>query len=366
MEIKTICANPDSIFRYFGWPTVTRLPSGALAMAASGFRLKHICPFGKCVMCYSYDEGKTWTKPAVIIDTPLDDRDCGLCVFDKNRVMLTSFNNTLDFQKEVNERVASEHTPKSEQEKELIDAYISYARLSRPEEKYLGSVYTISDDGGYTFGTVKKSPVTSPHGPCVLKDGTVLYVGRRFSCDDSFDDGKKPFIECYRLDKNDDLEYVSSIENVFDGYGPGMPCEPHAVQLKDGRLIVHIRVQRSGEHRLFTLYQSESFDNGHTFTRPHKLLSDLGGSPAHLIELPDGTLLSVYGYREKPYGIRYMMSHDSGDTWETDKILYSEGISGDLGYPATVILNNGKLLTVWYESTGDASVIKQAIWSLEE
>lgn len=45
------------------------------------FRLRHVCPFGKGIICYSYDEGKTWTKPAVVIDTPLDDRDCGIVAY---------------------------------------------------------------------------------------------------------------------------------------------------------------------------------------------------------------------------------------------------------------------------------------------
>ena len=77
---------------YFGWPTVTRLPDGTLAMAASGFRLEHVCPFGKGVIAYSKDEGESWTHPAVVIDTPLDDRDCGLTCFGEGKVILTSFN----------------------------------------------------------------------------------------------------------------------------------------------------------------------------------------------------------------------------------------------------------------------------------
>ena len=31
---RVICSNPDSVFNYFGWPTVARLPGGALALAA--------------------------------------------------------------------------------------------------------------------------------------------------------------------------------------------------------------------------------------------------------------------------------------------------------------------------------------------
>ena len=33
---QIICHNPDSVFGYFGWPSIARLPDGTLAMVASG------------------------------------------------------------------------------------------------------------------------------------------------------------------------------------------------------------------------------------------------------------------------------------------------------------------------------------------
>ena len=67
-------------------------------MVASGFRRRHVCPFGKVVMCQSDDEGKTWTRPMIIMDTPLDDRDAGILPFGENGVIITSFNNTKEAQ----------------------------------------------------------------------------------------------------------------------------------------------------------------------------------------------------------------------------------------------------------------------------
>ena len=40
----------NTVFRYQGWPTVTRDADGTLFAVASGFRVAHICPFGKTVM----------------------------------------------------------------------------------------------------------------------------------------------------------------------------------------------------------------------------------------------------------------------------------------------------------------------------
>lgn len=359
---KIICSNPDSIFCYFGWPSVTRLPDGTLAMAASGFRLKHICPFGKAIICYSRDEGKTWTAPAVVIDTPLDDRDSGLTVFGNGRVILTSFNNSIIAQRNWNKTASGEHQWKETVRREFSEAYLNVIDSLETEDKYLGSTYRISDDGGYTFGPIHRSPVTAPHGPTVLNDGSLLYVGRIFSSDDKFESKKKSIGVC-KMNGQDEFELITMIENVPDSDDSTLSCEPSTIQLPDGKIIVHIRVQGNGK---FTVYQSESEDGGMSFTTPHQILSDKGGSPAHLYLHSSGLLISTYGYRCDPYGIRAAFSRDGGENWDTDYVLYSEGISGDLGYPATVELKDGSLLTVYYENIGTSSVIMQKNWVLPE
>ena len=99
-ETRIICSNPTNPHHaYFAWPSVARLQDGRLAMVASGFRRRHVCPFGKVVMCLSDDEGMTWTRPAIVMDTPLDDRDAGILPFGESGVMITSFNNTKDMQR---------------------------------------------------------------------------------------------------------------------------------------------------------------------------------------------------------------------------------------------------------------------------
>lgn len=361
---RIICQNPDSRFGYFGWPSIVRLPDSALAMAASGFRMEHVCPFGKGVVCISRDEGGTWSAPAVALDTPLDDRDCGLVCFGGGRVMLTSFNNTVAMQRRWNARRRAD-SPQAAAEKALIDVYLDCVALTDAEARFLGSTYRVSEDGGYTFGPILRVPISAPHGPCALRDGTLLYVGRRFSADDSFDAGEEPFIECRRYD-GAEFHKLSTIENVRDGHGLLMSCEPHAVELPDGRIVVHIRVQREGAEREFTLYQSESVDGGLTFSTPRPVLGHLGGSPAHLLLHGGGVLLSAYGHREPPFGIRLMFSLDGGASWDTDWALDEGGANGDLGYPATVELADGRLLTVYYENMNGRAVIVQKIWRLPD
>ena len=88
---RIIMENPESRHNYFGWPTVTRLKNGNIAVAASGFRLGHLCPFGKTVLSISKDGGETYSLPTPIVDTVLDDRDGGLCAFGKSGLIVTSF-----------------------------------------------------------------------------------------------------------------------------------------------------------------------------------------------------------------------------------------------------------------------------------
>ncbi len=55
-------------------------------------RVGHVCPFGKNLMSVSRDGGKTWSAPAVINDSWLDDRDAGICSMGSGRFVLSYFN----------------------------------------------------------------------------------------------------------------------------------------------------------------------------------------------------------------------------------------------------------------------------------
>ena len=350
-----IAQNNDSVFNYFGWPNVARLPDGTLAMGASGHRLGHVCPFGKVMLYYSHDEGLTWSEPAVVIDTPLDDRDSGIAVFGNGNVIVTSFNNTAAAQRGYAKRWADDPLRLS-----LINSYLEIieANAAEIEDKYLGSTFKISKDGGYAFGEVKRAPITAPHGPCQMRDGSLLYVGNRYDGKDHIAETDEYLLECYKVDSNGEITYLSSIECIR----PYLNCEPHAIVLPDGKIIVHIRMESDG---VFTIYQSESYDDGKTFTKPHPIGLD-HGAPPHLMRHSSGVLISSYGYREKPYGQRVMFSKNNGETWDVDYVLRDDGNDWDLGYPSTVELKDGSLLTVYYqaEKGRDNCVIMQSVWEL--
>jgi radical SAM protein with 4Fe4S-binding SPASM domain len=81
------------IFAYNAWPSVITLTDGSLLAAWSGDRYRHICPFGRVLAARSFDGGYTWQPPYTVQNTPLDDRDAGLCAAG-GKILLTSFNNS--------------------------------------------------------------------------------------------------------------------------------------------------------------------------------------------------------------------------------------------------------------------------------
>lgn len=322
---KIIMSNPDSKHNYFGWPTVAKLQDGKIMVGASGFRLEHVCPFGKGTVAYSCDEGETYTSPAPVIDTPLDDRDVGICPFGERGVIVTSFNNSADMQRGYNE------------DNEYVQRYIDTI-TEEDEEKYLGSTFRVSYDGGVTFGRIFRSPVTSPHGPIELRDGRVLWVGNNF-------DNCEAGLEAVILNtETGEAEYIGSIttdeKDLFIN-------EPHVLELPDGRLICHTRAEND---KVFTTYQCFSSDKGRTWTGLERLLDETGGAPPHLLMHSSGVLISVYGRRKYPYGIMAMLSTDFGKTWEKDIRIFESKIEDedDLGYPSTIELSDGTLLTTFY------------------
>lgn len=364
---QIIMSNPTSTMHaYFAWPTIERLKNGRIAVGASGFRMMHVCPFGKAVLSFSDDEGKTYTQPAIVIDTVLDDRDAGLCAFGDSGLVITSFNNTPDLQRDVNKmRLNPDGTFVSklaETDFKYIDSYLNTI-IPEKEQEALGSTYRISHDNGVTFGNVLKSPVTSPHGPVTLHDGTILWVGKRFS-DGGEDDREVPVLS-YRMNFDGSMEFLGEVPPCYDENGKKLIYqEPYAFEVEEGKIICHIRMSDS-----FSTSQTESYDGGRTWTVPHMILAERGGAPSHIMKHSSGKLIASYGYRDLPYGIRVAISSDGGETWETDHVLYEQDLSVDIGYPSTLELCDGSLITVFYAHTEppySPAVILQQRWVIEE
>ena len=344
---KVVMSNPHSSHNYFGWPTVVKLQNGKICVGASGYRIEHICPFGTGVISFSSDNGESYSDLIPIFDTPLDDRDVGLTPFGKSGLIATSFNNDIEFQRE--------NMPQTQ---ECFD-YINSVS-AEDEKKYLGILFRISKDYGKTFGEIYKSPVSSPHGPIELNDGTILWVGRRL--------GIHNHIEAHILNpETGELTLQGELGIYKQEEFKDLYCyEPYAIQLPDGKIICHLRVENK-EETIFTLYQTISLDNGKTWSKPRQIIGDQSGAPSHILRHSSGTLIAAVSHRAMPCGIHVIFSNDDGETWVDEQSIFQNLNTDDLGYPSTIEMEDGSLLTMFYsrETEEDPALILQQKWSFE-
>ena len=93
-----------------------------------------------------------------------------------------------------------------------------------------------------------------------------------------------------------------------------------------------------------------SDDGGETRTpaRPSSVPAYM--TPCSLVELPNGTVLCVYGSRLDPSGIYVAASQDEGGTWDMAhrRVIRDDFANRDIGYPSTVLVPDGRILTVYY------------------
>jgi len=347
---------------YHGWPTVARRQNGELWLSWSGGREAHVCPFGQVCAMTSRDSGESWTYPRVLLDGAIDDRDSGVLETAKGTLIVTTFS-SLAYVPYYEKKAAFAELTKGGWKTEGMtpEQFAAWKgchdRLTDEErEAELGVWQIRSTDGGKTWSAKTSTIVNSPHGPIQLKDGRLLYAGKKLWTEE------KEIGVCESMDDGLTWKWLAGIptregDTVVKGYH-----ELHAVEAEDGTLIAQIRNHNSA-NKSETL-QTESKDGGKTWSAPHSI--GVWGLPSHLLKLRDGRLLITYGHRRAPYGCQARLSADNGQTWGEAMVIYGEGAGGDLGYPSTVEMEDGSLLTVWYEKMADQpkAVLRQARWQL--
>ncbi|MBQ2822525.1 MAG: exo-alpha-sialidase [Thermoguttaceae bacterium] len=349
--LENVMINPVRPNQYQGWPTIAKLPNGDLAVVVSGGREQHVCPFGRVLFFRSSDGGKTWSKGETILDHPADDRDAGICVTAKGTILVTTFTSFAYLPALENERklrAAGKGTWSEERFARWSEAHKPF-ETPEARKKELGCWMIRSEDGGKTWSERYASIVNSPHGPIQLKDGRLLYPGiklwenpRSVGIAESLDDGKT-------------WHWVTELE-AAEGETLSRYHELHGVETDSGRIVIQVRSHAPTSNQ--ETLQTESEDGGRTWSRVHKI--GVWGIPSHLMKLSDGRLLMTYGYRREPFGNLARISRDDGRTW-SDPFRLSQCPPCDLGYPATVQCEDGKLVSVWYE----AGNLKSAIWEIE-
>lgn len=348
VETKIISHLPE---RYHGWPTITRCRDGQLLVVCSGGRESHVCPFGRVDLMRSHDQGQTWTWPETVLDGPIDDRDAGVLETAKGSILITTFT-SLAYEPILARAEKDGNWPADR----LARWQAAHNRVGAAQRKAALGVWMIrSTDGGVTFSGRYDAGVSSPHGPVQLADGRLLYAGK-----DLWREGTRVGV-CESTDDGQSWRWLAEIQ-PRDGDDLRNYHELHAVETADGRILIQIR--NHNKANTGETLQCESTDGGKTWSAPQAI--GVWGLPSHLLRLRDDRLLMTYGHRRQPFGNQARLSTDHGRSWSDPIIVSDDGAGGDLGYPSTVQVDDGSLVSVWYEVRAGSprAVLRQARWTL--
>ena len=357
--------------RQCSWPSVAKAADGSIIAVFSGDREAHICPWGKVQMVKSKDGGETWSAPRTIGKTKIDDRDAGIALLPDGRLFVTWFNSVA--YRTYFDMDTTNYPPSSAKAKwQEFDRSMSDA-----EKRENCGFYGIwSSDNGETWTKPEKLVTLrsqTPHGPILLKDGSLLQFGRRFD-----DNLKKMFTPKYWEHTTMTVERSVDGGHTWKTLCDGIPDstgendrhkhyfhEPHVAELPNGELYALIRADYAKD---VLMRQTRSQDGGKTWEPITP--TTLSGLPPHLLVLSDGRLLAVYGRRKKDrggFGEYASISSDGGRTWG-EELKLSGATNPDLGYPASIEVEPGVILTVYYQQpqTGGKPCIMATKWKLNK
>lgn len=141
--------------------------------------------------------------------------------------------------------------------------------------------------------------------------------------------------------------FISSDDGKTWGYKAtiqsGNSNETTPLSLSNGRLLAAARTMQG---QCLELHSSD--DQGATWSFEERLSMD-SQIPGHLLQLEDGRLLVSYGLRNKGLcGVAVRLSSDEGKTWGNTRVIVNYGDSWDGGYPSSVQVSDGTIVTAYY------------------
>jgi len=278
--------------------------------ASEGWPVDYIAPTGgRSMVCRSSDNGKTWSKPATVIDHRLDDRPDALFTCRDGTVLCF-----------VNVQAS----------------WYGYTKAPKRFENDINGLNTKqlvvrSTDNGKTWSKpiwIEPPPEATyerAHGrPIQLADGGILWATYCAT----------PNGMIGAIHRSDDSGKTWKIISVIRRKNGKAIDEPAIAQLKDGRLIMVTR--RDGA----VLY---SKDKGVTWEEPGPKVVKSGKFKApQLFVLRDGTVVTVATWGN----LRVWLSRDQGKTWSKDIPLDTSCY----GYPGGMMLEDESILVSYCQS----------------
>lgn len=121
--------------------------------------------------------------------------------------------------------------------------------------------------------------------------------------------------------------------------------EADVLPLPSGEWLLAARSEKPDEQAIYALH---SPDAGRTWRLTGRV-TEAAEHPPDLTLLSNGWVLLTFGHRHPPFGVQGMVSKDGGYTWEPRRLVFEDQLfGGDIGYPSTARLADGRLITLFY------------------
>jgi hypothetical protein len=303
------------------FPVLCRMQNGEIGAVVRGGAM-HLGRGGRLDFLKSADNGLTWSKPVVVLDTGLDDRNPAFGQAKDGTLVVAAFR---------------------------FDKYTANGEYDSSSTNPSDVLLVYSDDSGATWSAPKRFPMgdftwLSPYGKILtLDDGTMVLhcygnVMPLPGDTDVVEDEKRN--ASYLFWSKDDGKSWSDPTRIALDYN-----ETSILPLGTTHWIAALRSHFEGQ---FTAV-CHSHDGGKTWTEPQRV-TRAAEHPPDLVQLTDGRILMAFGERNKPYGVHALISSDGGETWdrEHELVLMDHATSTDCGYPSSVVVPDGRVLTVYY------------------
>ena len=299
------------------FPVALQLRDNRIAVVLRG-GAGHVGIKGRLDIVFSDDAGRTWSQPTVVNDSPLDDRNPAFGQSADGALVVAFW------------RAAK-------------DTYKDYD-LDSPDQP-VNTWVTRSEDGGRTWSNPAEIDVRdigygSPYGKILtLPDGSMLMNVYGHAVRKPGDRLTEKVDHSYLYRSTDDGRTWARHATLAKSFN-----ETGLLALPDGTLLAAMR--SAGDKANVSL--TRSADAGKTWSAPEQV-SGPASHPADLARLPDGRVLMVTGHRAGPFGVRGVVGDPSGHfKWDDRFILVNDSTNVDTGYPSSVVLKDGRVLTFYY------------------
>lgn len=301
------------------FPVILATPTDEVLVVLRG-GAPHIGIGGRLDLVRSEDAGASWSKPSIIIDSEKDDR---------NPAFGRAADGTL---------VLAYHWQAGYDDdgKWNPGPYKQDTKVTRSHDN--GISWEASD-----FLDIEIQRGNSPFGKIFRDSEGVLYMPI-YGAKNPEPGVRIPFDTTYTflISSKDNGKTWGEIIEVAGGVN-----EADYLILPNGEWLCAARSQKRGEQAIY-LYRST--DHGRSWTEPIRV-TEAKEHPPDLTRLSDGTLMLIFGVRHQPFSIQGIVSRDSGHTWLSTRLLFADDLPGtDIGYPSTVRLSNGRIITVYYRA----------------